>query len=68
MTWRRFQVLVRCLSPNSATVARLHAQTYIGGKRAPVVVEGAKAAEAAFQALFKGSGRKKKRGSARRPA
>ena len=37
MSWRRFQVLVRCLSPNSSTVAKLTAGDYIGSKRAAEV-------------------------------
>ncbi len=57
MSWRRFQVLVRCLSPGSATVAKINAGKYIGAgrdaHRADNTVTGTKAAEATFQALFK---------------
>lgn len=54
MTWRRFQVLVRCLSPHSATIAKLQSGQYFGqGRGAAVTVESPKAAEAAFQAAFK---------------
>ena len=56
MTWRRFSVLVRCLSPGSATIAKLNSGKYIGasrGPRADNLVVGKKAADAAFNALFK---------------
>lgn len=56
MSWRRFSVLVRCLSPGSATIAKLSSGRYIGsgGKREQAnVVTGKKAAEATFQALFR---------------
>jgi len=55
MSWRRFQVLVRCLSPGSATISRLNSSSYIGSSKRERVrtVAGAKAAEAAFQAAFK---------------
>ena len=54
MSWRRFSVLVRCLSPGSATVARVTADNFIGSTGERVnTVEGPKAAEAAFGALFK---------------
>ena len=49
-------VLVRCLSPNAATITHLTAGQYIGtgGKRERVnVVEGPEATQAAFVALFK---------------
>ena len=55
MTWRRFRVLLKCLSPQSATLTRMSSEKYIGGaphERAHVV-SGPKAAEAAFQAAFK---------------
>lgn len=51
MSWRRFQVLVRCLSPNSATMNRLSSGTYIGKEKVNTVA-GPKAAEAAFKAKF----------------
>lgn len=54
MTWRRFSVLVRCLSPGSATVARITSGQYIGGGRDRVnTVVGPKAAQAAFESIFK---------------
>lgn len=47
-------VLLRCLSPQSATINKLNAGEYIGGKRSDVVeVTSPKAAEQAFQAAFK---------------
>lgn len=48
-------VLVRCLSPNAATITHLTAGQYIGtgGKREQAItVEGPAATERAFQALF----------------
>lgn len=56
MSWRRFQVLVKGLSPTSATVAKLNSHHQIGGgKRGERVnsVVGPKAAQAAFDAAFK---------------
>lgn len=56
MTWRRFSVLVRCLSPGSATIAKLTSGQYIGSgknRERANVVTGKKAAEAAFQSLFR---------------
>lgn len=57
MSWRRFSVLIRCLSPGSATIAKLSSGKYIGsshrGPRADNVVTGKKAAEAAFNAIFR---------------
>lgn len=57
MSWRRFSLLVRCLSPNSATINHITAGSYIGsgpnaGQRVNTV-EGPVAAQAAFEALFK---------------
>lgn len=52
MSWRRFGVLVRCLSPGSATVARITAGNYIGSRKVNTVA-GAKAADTAFDSLFK---------------
>lgn len=45
ISWRRFNVLVRCLSPNSSTVTRLNSGQYIGGKEKASVVVGAKAVD-----------------------
>ena len=56
MSWRRFSNLVRCLSPNSATINHLTQGNYIGSGRtreAVNVVEGAGPAQAAFEALFR---------------
>ena len=56
MSWRRFQVLVKGLSPQSATVAKLNSHHQIGGGKhggAVSTVVGAKAAQAAFEAAFK---------------
>lgn len=53
MTWRRFMVLVRGLSPNSATVTHLNARQYIGKRQSNVVeIKTPEAAERAFAALF----------------
>lgn len=54
MSWRRFLVLIRGLSPNSATVTRMRADEYIGSSRKEAVQEvvGPKAAEAAFNRIF----------------
>jgi hypothetical protein len=55
MSWRRFQVLVKGLSPTSATVSRLNADRYIGASKGPRahVVATPKAAQTAFEAAFK---------------
>lgn len=56
MSWRRFHVLVKGLSPQSATVTRISSSQYIGGSRnrEPVnEVVGPKAAQQAFDALFR---------------
>lgn len=53
MSWRRFMVMVRCLSQQSATVHRLQSTEFLGQKQQPNLVETPKAAEHAFQALFK---------------
>jgi len=60
MTWRKFRVLLRCLSPQSATITRLNADKYIGSRgHAPATVNTPEAAEAAFKAAFEGrSGRR----------
>lgn len=52
MTWRRFMVLVRGLSPNSATVAKLSAKRYMGKRDDVVALQTPEAAERAFTALF----------------
>lgn len=54
MTWRRFHVLIKCLSPQSATVSRIQSTRFIGGKprekvQAPV---GTKEAQRAFESIF----------------
>ena len=49
LTWRRFLVLLRGLSPNSATVARQLARRSDGVSRP----RGAAAVQRAFEALFK---------------
>lgn len=61
MSWRRFLVLLRCLSPNSATVTRIQGDRYLGrkGEKENTVV-GAKATEQAFQSMFKDVGAKKR--------
>lgn len=51
MSWRRFMVLLRGLSPNSATVVKLSSMRSFGKKKVNVV-EGPVAANAAFDALF----------------
>ena len=61
MSWRRFQVLVRCLSPNSATVSRLNAEGAFSKKKGDEnLVVGAKNVDAAFDAQFKGLGQKRR--------
>jgi hypothetical protein len=53
MSWRRFQLLIRGLSRNSATVTKLTANQHIGSKAERVKeVVGKKQAEAAFDAIF----------------
>ena len=62
MSWRRFCVMVRCLSPNSATVTHINSHRYIGKKResvAPVI--GAKAADDALRTLYAGQKAQKAR-------
>lgn len=55
MSWRRFLVLLKCLSPSSATIAHLTAERFLGQRDTHKinVVAGAKAAQRAFEALFK---------------
>ncbi len=54
LSWRRFNVLIRSLSQASATVTRLNSSHYIGGGKEKVnTVAGPKAADAAFNMLFK---------------
>jgi hypothetical protein len=53
MSWRRFQVLLRCLSPQSHTVTRLQSDQYIGQKSdQAVLIEGAKNVDHWFEATF----------------
>lgn len=53
MTWRKFQVLLRCLSPQSHTVSRLQSDQFLGGKKDNAVpVEGAKNVDHWFEAHF----------------
>lgn len=55
MSWRRFLILLRGLSPQSATVAASVSRTQFGKPREKVnTVVGAKAAQTAFDSLFKG--------------
>lgn len=74
MTWRRFQVLLRCLSPQSATLTRMQSKQYIGGGKGEktVSLDNPKAAEAAFMAAFatpKGAKpRRKRRAKSKGPA
>ena len=54
MSWRKFQVYLRCLSPQSHTVTRLQAEQYIGANKPKEnLVEGATAVDHAFDMLFK---------------
>lgn len=54
MSFRRFLTLVRCLSPQSATVSKLQSTEFIGAKRnAVVTVEGAQNVDRAFDSLFR---------------
>jgi hypothetical protein len=53
MTWRRFQVLLRCLSSASHTVTQLQSENYIGRRNEPVLVTGAANVDRAFEAAFK---------------
>lgn len=56
MTWRKFQVLLHCLSSQSHTVTRLQSERYIGsGKDQAVAVEGAKNVDHWFDSQFKKS-------------
>lgn len=58
MSWRRFLVLVRGLSPSSALVTAMGSRVRLGGKRAPASsVAGPTAVQRTFEALFKPSGR-----------
>lgn len=69
ITWRKFMVLLRCLSPNAATVSLLRPKEYIGSKKdTTVTVVGKKNAEKAFQKLFSTPKRRKQRGSSAKPA
>lgn len=55
MSWRRFQVLIRCLSPQSATVTKLQGERYIGqkaGQQQVVTVEGAANVERSLAILY----------------
>lgn len=61
MSWRRFQVLLRCLSQNSATVTRMQGEKQFGKKDKESLVVGAKAADHAFDSLFKDVGAKKRK-------
>lgn len=56
MTWRRFHVLIKCLSPHSATVNRIQSSRMFGQKNGAVnKVVGPKAAQQAFEALAGGA-------------
>ena len=53
MSWRRFVTLIRGLSPNSATAAKLRMRQYMGKAPAANVIEvRGEAAERAFATLF----------------
>jgi hypothetical protein len=52
ITWRKFMVLVRCLSPNAATINLLRPAEYIGGKKDRAVTVEGKGAEQAFMKSF----------------
>lgn len=67
ITWRKFMVLLRCLSPNAATLALLTPKEYIGGGKAEktVTVAGKANADRAFDKLFAPP---KQRGSRAKPA
>lgn len=54
MSWRKFQVLMKCLSSQSHTVQRLQSDSYIGSKNGePVVaVEGKANVDRVFENLF----------------
>lgn len=57
MSWRRFQVLLRCLSVNSHTVQRLQSDRFIGqDKNAPRTVTGKKTVDSWFNLTFGGKG------------
>lgn len=54
MSWRRFLALLRGLSPNAATVSAILGRVEMGRDDKPAnLVEGAKNADRAFDALFK---------------
>src|SRR6185369_13689256 len=52
MTWRRFLILLRGLSPQSATVTAGLSRTEFGTKEKVTAVEGPKATQQTFLALF----------------
>lgn len=52
LTWRRFLVLVRGLSPNSATVARLTASRTVGAKRPERLSRSPEESERVFDSFF----------------
>jgi hypothetical protein len=52
MTWRRFIILMRGLSPQSATVAAMTARVHYGTRERVIVISGRDKAQAAFVALF----------------
>ena len=57
MTWRRFLVLVRGLSPQSASVTAAIARVEMGGDGTPVArMETPEQAQSAFVSLFKAPG------------
>lgn len=61
MSWRKFMTLLRCLSPQSATITHVNQERTIGGKKGNVhTVVGTKATEQAFQSMFKDVGAKKR--------
>lgn len=54
ISWRKFMVLLRCLSPHSATINRLNSTEFIGQNRnQPVTVEGKANVDRAFDMIFK---------------
>lgn len=53
MSWRRFNVLVRCLSPQSATIHKLQSSEFLGQKGQPVVVEGSRNVDRWFDSQFR---------------
>lgn len=53
MTWRRFRVLIRGLSPNSATATKLSSGRYMGARGEKVeLMQTPEAAEQRFAQLF----------------